>query len=346
MAVLIARDEERSIARAVRSVRDAVDRVVVLDTGSEDATILQATRAGAEVYQAPWSDDFSAARNIALEYADADVHLILDADEWLTAGHAWLTQFAHAAAPEYVGIAQVWNEPDLGSGTTGRYTLSERLLPRTVRYRGRVHEQPHHSLPTIQTPLILAHDGYQTAQQQRKRGRNEALIRAELHTNPHNPYLLYQLGKELQATQRFTESAEYLHRAWVTGPPEAPWRHSLVVRALAVLGAAGRFTEALAIAKAEEPTWKESPDYWFALGNLLSDLGAAHATTAPTALPLVEHAWKKCLEIGERPDLEGAVPGRGSWLAAHNLAELYTATGNNHLAQHYAAIATQTAQKP
>jgi hypothetical protein len=31
---------------------------------------------------------------------------------------------------------------------------------------------------------------------------------------------------------------------------------------------------------------------------------------------------QRCLAIGERPDLNGSVAGRGSWLAAHNLAAL------------------------
>jgi hypothetical protein len=37
-------------------------------------------------------------------------------------------------------------------------------------------------------------------------------------------------------------------------------------------------------------------------------------------LPMIEDAWQRCLEIGERPDLPGSVAGRGSDLAAHNLA--------------------------
>jgi hypothetical protein len=43
--------------------------------------------------------------------------------------------------------------------------------------------------------------------------------------------------------------------------------------------------------------------------------------------PMIESAWLRCLEIGERPDLEGSVAGRGSSLAARNLVVLYEGTG-------------------
>jgi len=43
---------------------------------------------------------------------------------------------------------------------------------------------------------------------------------------------------------------------------------------------------------------------------------------ASDILPMVENAWRQCLSIGENPSLEGAVHGRGSHLARHNLALL------------------------
>ena len=87
---VIARDEARHIQRLLASVAPWVDRMVVLDTGSTDDTAAQAAAQGAEVFHAPWPDDFAAARNIALTQADADWHVVLDADEWLIDGGAVL----------------------------------------------------------------------------------------------------------------------------------------------------------------------------------------------------------------------------------------------------------------
>ena len=78
--VMIARDEAARIERALASFAPFVDECVVLDTGSRDDTLSRAKRAGARVRNFQWADDFAAARNAALDFADADWHLIVDAD--------------------------------------------------------------------------------------------------------------------------------------------------------------------------------------------------------------------------------------------------------------------------
>jgi len=45
----------------------------------------------------------------------------------------------------------------------------------------------------------------------------------------------------------------------------------------------------------------------------------ANPRTISDILPMVREAWQQCLVIGENPGLEGAVAGRGSHLAQHNL---------------------------
>src|SRR5690606_25783460 len=85
-ATLIVRNESRCITRCLDSVRPWVDRILVLDTGSTDDTVQLAEHGGAKVHHLAWPGDFSAARNHALDLADADWHLILDADEWIASG--------------------------------------------------------------------------------------------------------------------------------------------------------------------------------------------------------------------------------------------------------------------
>ena len=80
---------------------------------------------------------------------------------------------------------------------------------------------------------------------------------------------------------------------------------------------------ALDLAERELPAWQESPDFFFVLGNLLLDRALADPAQAVGHwLPLAGTAWERCLAIGERPDLEGSVTGRGSHLARHNLEVL------------------------
>jgi len=71
------------LARCLASVRPFVDRMVIGDTGSTDATREIAREFGAEVISIPWEDDFAAARNRVLAHRRCDWILVLDADEML-----------------------------------------------------------------------------------------------------------------------------------------------------------------------------------------------------------------------------------------------------------------------
>lgn len=330
-AVLITRDEERCIARALGSVRDHVDQVVVLDTGSVDHTVEIARAHGARVERWRWRDDFALARNTALDLSDADVNLVLDADEWLVLPEVltWPDE-----APRQVGVVDVRSSSHADGMRVTSTTSSERLLPRQVRYIGAVHEQPHHDLATYCSGLVLGHDGYEPEQVAAKAGRNEQILRRELARRS-DPYLHYQLGKDLQSQERWAESAVSYVEALAGVPDDAPWRHALVVRALSVLGKTGDFARALDLAEMVGDEWRGSPDFHFALGNVFLDLGLTTPSKAAAAIPLVEASWLRALAIGERPDLPGAVAGRGSWLAAHNLAAFYESTGDAATARRY-----------
>ena len=149
--VVIARDAEASIGRLLSSVRPWVDKMVVLDTGSSDRT-REAAAEHAELFRLAWQDDFSAARNSALDIASADWHLVLDADEWLIDGGCFLDRLRHTP-PDFVGQILLEDQAAADGTTSGttRNWLS-RLLPGNVRYRGRIHEQPEHQLPVRLTP--------------------------------------------------------------------------------------------------------------------------------------------------------------------------------------------------
>jgi glycosyltransferase involved in cell wall biosynthesis len=82
---LIVKNEEKFLGQCLKSVRDLASQIVVVDTGSTDRTVEIAKEYGAEVYSFAWCDDFSAARNAALEHATGDWVLVLDADEELSA---------------------------------------------------------------------------------------------------------------------------------------------------------------------------------------------------------------------------------------------------------------------
>lgn len=341
--VMIARDEASGIGRALDSARAHVDRMIVLDTGSVDNTREVAAAHGATVHEFAWCDDFSAARNAALVHSDAAWNLVLDADEWIDGGADALgPKQLPAAGGDFMGVVRLTNVQDPAGQASASVSWLRRVLPRGARYEGRIHEQPVGPTSDRRLDLRLGHDGYTAANLARKADRNESLLMLELQAAPEDAYLWFQLGKEHQVRERPPQAALCFAEALRLAPANAPYRHALVVRSLTALKTAGRLDDALELADREVAHWSQSPDFYFALGDLYLEC-ASHEPDRAAAdfLPIVESAWKRCLEIGEKPQLDGSVAGRGSHMAAHNLAIFYETLGQKDLAREHHALAAR-----
>jgi tetratricopeptide (TPR) repeat protein len=326
--VMIVRDEARCLERCLVSALPWVDEIVVLDTGSLDDTAGIARRLGARVACFEWIDDFAAARNAAFALTDAPWRLVLDADEWITHGGESLAALG-AQGADFVGQISVTSLFDDADGTLGHApSWLPRVLPRGVSYAGRVHEQPESALPRRRLPLVVGHDGYLEAHKAKKAGRNEKLLTLALAANPDDGYLHYQLGKDHEVRAQFGAAAPHYLRALECRSEGAGWRHDLVVRTLFTLKKLGRHDAAIALAEAEQAHWQGSPDFFFTLGDLLLDCAASTPGRAGELLPMIESSWLRALAIGEQPQLQDTVRGRGSFLAAHNLAVLHGSLGH------------------
>lgn len=325
--VMIVRNEARCLARCLDSARPWVDEMIVLDTGSTDATREIAASGGARVLSADWRDDFSAARNLALSHTRAPWRLVLDGDEWIAAGAECLVAL-RGRAPDFIGMVTVSSEVEAGPGGTQQApSWLPRLLPAGVHYEGRIHEQPVGAVRRERLPLVVGHDGYLAAAQPAKAGRNERLLRLALAERPDDAYLIYQLGKDLEVRACYADALPLYRRAWREGDAAAAWRHDLLVRLLFTLKKERAFAEAIRLAGDQMARWADSPDFFFTLGDLLLDWALAEPARAAELLPQIEASWQRAVAIGERPDLPDSVRGRGSWLAAHNLAAFHESLG-------------------
>ncbi len=78
---LIVKNEARNIAHCLRVFKDLYTESVIIDTGSSDTTKKIAKKMGATIYDFPWNDNFSEARNFALSKARTEWIMMIDADE-------------------------------------------------------------------------------------------------------------------------------------------------------------------------------------------------------------------------------------------------------------------------
>src|ERR1700722_16558008 len=80
---MIVKNEERFLEACLESVKDVVDEINIIDTGSTDRTIEIAQKYGAKIDYREWRNDFSWARNESLKMATKRWTLVLDGDEEL-----------------------------------------------------------------------------------------------------------------------------------------------------------------------------------------------------------------------------------------------------------------------
>ncbi len=161
-AVIIAQDEERTIARVLSAVKDLVSEIVLVDSGSSDRTKEIAGDFGARVIHQDWLG-YAAQKNFALEQACGDWVLSLDADEIVTPELAAeiSTLFSSAEYENWDGlkiarlmfvgeqaIAHGGFYPDaqLRLFRRGMGRFNDRLVHESVSLQGRVRQMKNHML--------------------------------------------------------------------------------------------------------------------------------------------------------------------------------------------------------
>jgi len=220
---MIVKNEEAALPKCLGSVKNVVDEMVVLDTGSSDRTPQIAQKFGAKVYHFEWCNDFSAARNEALKYVTGDWVLVLDADETLT--QKIVPQLKDAIRrEEYILVNLVRHEV---GAEQSPYSLVSRLFRNHPEI---CFSRPYHALVDDSVSVILSqepswqvgylpdvailHVGYQKSAiaQQNKYAKAQAVMEEFLATHSHDPYVCSKLGALYVETGKIIEGIELLAR--------------------------------------------------------------------------------------------------------------------------------------
>ncbi len=72
LCMIVKDDEEEFLPQCLDSVKDVVDEMIIVDTGSTDRTMEIAKSYGARVYEHPWQGSFSEACNYRMQFVIND----------------------------------------------------------------------------------------------------------------------------------------------------------------------------------------------------------------------------------------------------------------------------------
>ncbi|CAM4332744.1 glycosyltransferase [Paenibacillus alkaliterrae] len=341
--VMIARDEQLNIGRALRSVKDIVDEMIVVDTGSVDDTVEIAEALGAQVFYFPWQNDFSLAKNVAIEHATGDWMLLMDADDEL-----------HPEDRHLVRELLLENDTDcfffdtlsyFGEGG-GLYVrmLQPRLVKNNPRFRftGKIHETLQLNGVRINyCDIRVQHYGYLNTEVEAKKkiSRNRTLLEDELAQNPTAITYFYLGTEHLRAgdydlaVETFERSQQLYLEMGVVPSSEMLKKKIIAFQELCQYK---RVYEQL------EEAIRLYPDY--------TDLYFLRAETLEQEGKIIEaiKAYHACTQQGEAPVTYSSMCGSGSYTAYYRIGYLYSEIGESDkaLEAYFDALQCNTSYVP
>ena len=216
---MIVKNEEKNIRRALSWGKGIVQEQIVVDTGSTDKTVEIAESMGAKIFYFKWCDDFSAAKNYAIEQACGDWIAFLDADEYFTPEDA-------GKLPEVIRTAErKFNRngsPDVIRATWAQLNDEGRVFAvseqdrifrnrKDIRYRKPIHEvlsARGRDLQLIDATeaLSIMHTGYLRSIIAEKGKRNVPLLRKAVQEDPDDYDSWAYLAEALSAEDNYMEA--------------------------------------------------------------------------------------------------------------------------------------------
>jgi glycosyltransferase involved in cell wall biosynthesis len=212
---MIVKNEEGCLERCLRSVRDHVDEIIVVDTGSTDRTVEIAGNYNARIYHHPWENNFSKHRNQSLSYARGEWIFQLDADEELFAGDGpVLREIVRKGEADY-WHCQFHDVKTDGSVHGVFYLVRLFQNGMGMTYERKIHNQLRTVGREAYSPIRIRHYGYDLTDEQMeaKHLRTTRLLEEMLAADPEDVYSIYQLSSSYSMHREFDKAVAYGERA-------------------------------------------------------------------------------------------------------------------------------------
>lgn len=225
---MIVKNEENLLSRCLDSVQGLVDEIIIVDTGSSDDTKSIAKEYTELVYDFPWRDDFSAARNFSFSKASMEYIMWLDADDVFNREN--LDEFLRLKKSNFnnadiIMMPYVTAFDEEGNPTFSYYR--ERIVKAALKssWKGRVHEAiVHSSGNSLYSQASILHK----SEKKSYTDRNLKIYEKQLSEGaPFSPRDMFYYGRELFYHQRDYEAVICLNRflntpgGWVENKIEA-----------------------------------------------------------------------------------------------------------------------------
>ncbi|MGE5544095.1 MAG: glycosyltransferase [Bacillota bacterium] len=322
---MIVKNEEEYLPRCLNSVRDVVDQMVIVDTGSTDRTVEIARSFGAEVYHHPWHNDFSEARNVSLDHATGDWIIILDADEELVEEDKnKIKPLLASANCEGFFVVETNFAGDLpGSDAICHPNLRIFRNRKQYRYHGALHEQ----VINIEgkrylSQIRLNHYGYlnKPLSDKNKLARNLDILLKEVEENPNNSFVHFNLANEYTRTKEYEKALFHYQKAFKNlASLELQFASYLVRNIVRTLNEMGRYQDALKVITDAVTAYPTYTDLFYLKGLVYLNMKRHSDAIA---------AFQRCLQIGESEKTFVTQVGTGSFLAYFGMGAAYEQIGD------------------
>lgn len=276
---MIVKNEEENLAKALNSVRKAVDEIIIVDTGSTDRTVEVAKSFGAKVYYYEWKDDFASARNEALKHATCDWILSMDADDEMRGEDILrLKEILKSLDDDFLGVALPIRSKSSDNTEIINYLIRLFRNRKDIRFRRRIHEVVDYSIHELNGKVLrlidifIEHRGYESQDTLRKKiERNSKILEEEVKANPNDPGILRYMGDIYFLKGEIEKSIEFYNKVLETAKEDIKHKYVKVTSLLNlakiyILQGDLKVAELYALrAVNEDPNF---PDSYFLLGNI------------------------------------------------------------------------------
>jgi len=293
---------------------------------------------GALVFEFPWCDDFSAARNESLRHATGDWLFWMDSDDTISIenGQRLRTLTANLTGESAAGFVMQVHCPG-PAGTLDVTVVDHVKLFRNrpdFRFEGRIHEQ---ILPAIRradgvvewTDIYVTHSGidHSAAAKVTKQRRDLRLLELDLKDRPEHPFVLFNLGMTYADMEQPLPAIDFLKRSLKAASPHESHVRKAYALLVGCLLQAGANIEAQSFLDRGQALFPNDPELHFRRG--IAEQRANHLDKA------IE-SFKSALANREDRHFSSRDSGISGYKARHNLAEIYRQLGRlDHAELHW-----------